>query len=293
MTGDAQILDRGYRRFDGDRAGVAAAVRSVAWHTTRGMLGLGRKFRFKIVPLLIILIGFLPAVGFAAFAIIVSTIGGGAGEVFGDEIVPEYWELAPQSIPSIVLFIALMAPDAIVRDRKDGMVSLYLTTPLTISTYMLAKFLAVIGVLAIIVLFPTLLFLLALTFAEAGPDGFADWIVVLVRIVGSGLAACVIYAAISMAASSLSDRRSFATAIVILAFFGTATTVSIMIDVGDASETWQMFNPVVMPLELIARVFGGRGEFPDVSTANVYAANVGWVAAASGVLWWRYKDAGV
>ena len=291
MSGDAQILDRGYRRFDGERSGVAGAGRSVSWHTTRGMLGLGRKFRFKIVPLLIILIGFLPAIGFAAFVIIASTFAG--ADLFADEIAPEYWELAPQSIPSIVLFIALMAPDAIVRDRRDGMVSLYLTTPLSRWSYIFSKFIAVVGVLAIVVLVPTLLFLIALTFASAGPDGFVDWIVVFIRTVGSGLAACLVYAAVSMAASSLTDRRSFATAIVILTFFGTLTTVGIMIDVGDASTTWQMLNPVVMPLELIARMFGGSGEFPEVGTANVYLANAGWLAASGGLLWWRYKDAGV
>ena len=43
----AEIFDRGYRRFDGERAGVGKAVRSVAWHTIRSILGLGRKGRHK------------------------------------------------------------------------------------------------------------------------------------------------------------------------------------------------------------------------------------------------------
>ena len=293
MTGDAQILDQGYRPFEGQRTGVSAAMQSVAWHSIRGMLGLGRRFRFKIVPLVIILVGFLPAIGFAAFAVILSTVGNGAGEIFGDELVPEYWELAAQSAPSIALFASLMAPDAIVRDRRDGMVSLYLTTPLTVRTYMVSKFVSVLGVLAIIVLFPTLLYLSVLTLADAGPEGFVDWIVVLARTVGSSLLACSVYAAVSMAASSLSDRRSLSTAIVILAFFGTAIAVGIIVDVGDASESWHLANPAVMPLELIARIFGGKGNFASLSTVNVYLANAGLLSAASGLLWYRFKDIGV
>lgn len=289
--GGAQILDRGYRRFDGERSGVSGAMRSVVWHTIRGMLGLGRKFRFKIVPILIIIVGFLPAVGFAAAFIIIRIVAG--IEEFADAIQPEYWELFANSYQSIVLFAALMAPDAIVRDRRDGMVSLYLTTPLTRPTYLVSKFIAVVGVLAIIVIVPTALYLIAITFAGLGPNGFGEWAVDFIGILAAGLLACIVYGAISMAASSLSDRRSFATAIVIVVFFGTLTTVSIMTGLGNATETWHVLNAAFMPLEMIARVFGDEGNYPEVATSSVYLANAGWTVAAGLTLWWRYRDAGV
>ena len=35
-----------------------------------------------------------------------------------------------------MLFATLVAPEAIVRDRRDGMLRLYLSTPLTAPTYL-------------------------------------------------------------------------------------------------------------------------------------------------------------
>ena len=61
----AEIFDRGYRTFDGERAGVGKAVRSVAWHTIRSILGLGRKGRHKVFPIIVAVVAFLPSIGFS------------------------------------------------------------------------------------------------------------------------------------------------------------------------------------------------------------------------------------
>ena len=67
---DAQILDRGYRRFEGERSGVAGAMRSVAWHTTRSILGLGRKARHKVFPIIVLVVAFVPAIAFLAISVL-------------------------------------------------------------------------------------------------------------------------------------------------------------------------------------------------------------------------------
>ncbi|MBT5140617.1 MAG: hypothetical protein HOM37_16330, partial [Acidimicrobiaceae bacterium] len=56
----AEIFDRGYRRFEGERSGVPGAMRSVVWYTTKSMLGIGRKGRHKIFPVVVAVIAFLP-----------------------------------------------------------------------------------------------------------------------------------------------------------------------------------------------------------------------------------------
>ncbi|MFT5204236.1 MAG: ABC-2 type transport system permease protein [Candidatus Aldehydirespiratoraceae bacterium] len=285
-SGESQILDRGYRRFEGQRSGVGGAVRSLSWHTTRGVLGLGRKARYKIAPTIIIVIAFLPALVFIGFAIIFGS------ELFGEfDVIPEYSELAGQSVAAIVLFVTLVAPDALVRDRRDGMLSLYLSTPLTRLTYLISKIFTVTGVLAIIVLVPTLIYFLGLTFASFGPDGFGDWILTLGRIVISGVLASLVFALISMACSSLTDRRAFASVAVFLVMFGLLTVVGVMIEVGDASTNWRLMDPLNMPFELIARIFGSRGEYPEISTINIYLANGGWAGGSLGLIWWRLRGA--
>lgn len=288
--GSARILDRGYRKFDGRRKGVWGAVRSTAWHTTRSVLGLGRKARHKIAPALVIIVAMLPAVVFVGAAVLLG------GEEFIEEflvgIVPEYSELARQSIAAMILFTGLVAPEALVRDRRDGMLSLYLSTPLTRQTYLGAKVLSVSGLMALIVLVPTIVYLFGLTFASLGPDGVGDWMIVLVRTLVSGTLASVVYALVSMGAASLTDRRAFASLSVVLTMLGSLIVVQILVDASDMSTQWRLLDPVNMPMEMIARIFGDPGQYPEIAGERVYAANLGWSAAACAVLWARYRKAG-
>jgi ABC-2 type transport system permease protein len=282
----AQILDRGYRKFDGKRSGVAGAVRSVAWHTTRSVLGLGRKARHKVFPVIVVVIAFLPALVFVGLTLLIGD------EVFDGELTPDFWELPRNSLASIILFTGLVAPEALVRDRRDGMLSLYLSTPLTRPTYLLSKVISVGGVMSIIVVAPTTMYLLGLTFASAGPDGFVDWMDAFGRILLSGVAVSMIYALISMAASSVTDRRAFASVAVVMVMLGLLTVVQILVESADASVYWRLLDPVNLPMELIARVFGARGEYPEISTAAVYLGNLGWSVASVGLIWSRYRKAG-
>ena len=288
--GSAQILDRGYRKFEGTRLGVWGAVRSTAWHTTRSVLGLGRKARHKIAPALVIVVAMLPAVVFVGAAVLL-----GGDEFINDfliGIVPAYSELARQSIAAMVLFTGLVAPEALVRDRRDGMLSLYLSTPLTRRTYIGAKVLSVSGLMALIVLVPTLVYLVGMTFASLGPDGVSDWLIVLVRVLVSGTLASIIYALISMAAASLTDRRAFASLAVVLVMLGSLIVVQILVDAADQTVQWRMLDAVNIPMELIARIFGDAGQYPEIPSERVYAANAGWAGASVALLWARYRKAG-
>ena len=188
----AEIFDRGYRKFDGERAGLGQAVRSVSWHTIRSILGIGRKGRHKVFPIIISVIAFLPSVGFLALAVLI-------GDLLEGELQPEYWELFGLPIVAVVLFATLVAPEAIVRDRRDGMLRLYLSTPLTKPTYLAAKFIAVMSTMAIVVAGPVLLFLVGNTIQSLGPDGFGEWIEVLVKVVLSSLIIVLFMTSVSLA----------------------------------------------------------------------------------------------
>lgn len=278
----ARILDRGYRKFAGRRAGVRGAVRSLAWHTTRSILGLGRPARHKIFPIVVIVVAFVPSLAFLAISILIRDLG--------DGIRPEYWEFFGFSITAAVLFAALVSPEAIVRDRRDGMYSLYLSTPLTRPTYLLAKVIAVLGTLSIIVVGPAVFALLGYTAQGLGPDGFPGWLGVAARIVLGGLGIGAVYTAVSMASASLTDRRAFASVAVILVMIGTSIAVGIMVNAAELTPYLRLLDPLGTPLELPARLFGSRTtEYEDVSTPLVLAANVGWLAAAAGVVAARYR----
>lgn len=283
----AEIFDRGYRKFDGERAGLGQAVRSVSWHTIRSILGIGRKGRHKVFPIIISVIAFLPSVGFLALAVLI-------GDLLEGELQPEYWELFGLPIVAVVLFATLVAPEAIVRDRRDGMLRLYLSTPLTKPTYLAAKFIAVMSTMAIVVAGPVLLFLVGNTIQSLGPDGFGEWIEVLVKVVLSSLIIVLFMTSVSLAASSLTDRRAFASVAVLGVIIGVSIVVNIAVERIGVSRNLLVLDPFAVSLETAARIFGNVSpEFTeagdDVPTWMVYSGTAGWILAGLGILTDRYR----
>ena len=149
------------------------------------------------------------------------------GDLMEGELQPEYWELFGLPIVAVMLFATLVAPEAIVRDRRDGMLRLYLSTPLTAPTYLTAKFVAVMTSMAIVVAGPALLYLVANTIQGLGPDGFANWLEVAAKLLLSSGIIVVFFAAVSLGAASVTDRRAFASVAVLAALFGVSIVVNI------------------------------------------------------------------
>lgn len=279
---DAKILDRGYRRFEGDRSGVVGAVRSVAWHTVRSILGLGRSARHKVFPVIVLVISFVPAIAFLAISVLLGD--------FGDELRPEYWEFFGFSFVATIVFVALVAPEAIVRDRRDGMFALYLSTPLTRTTYVAAKVFAVLFTMALIVLGPPVLWLLGYTFQSQGPDGVLDWIGVMGRLLLAGLVICAVYTAISLGVASMTDRRAFASIAVVFVMVGSTIVANLLVEVADLAEQWRVLDPLGVALEVAPRLFGDRGEDARaLDTWLVVLGCVGWTGFGAGLLAGRYR----
>lgn len=279
---DARILDRGYRRFEGDRSGVVGAVRSVAWHTVRSILGLGRSARHKVFPVIVLVVAFVPAIAFLAISVLLGD--------FGDEVRPEYWEFFGFSFVATIVFVALVAPEAIVRDRRDGMFALYLSTPLSRPTYVLAKVIAVLGTMALIVLGPPLLWVFGYTFQSQGPGGVVDWAGVVGRLVVAGLVICTVYTAVSLGVSSLTDRRAFASIAVVFVMLGATIVVNLLVDEAGLAEQWRVLDPIGVALEIPPRLFGDRGEeMRRLDTWLVVAGCFGWTGFGAGLLFGRYR----
>ncbi len=280
---DARILDRGYRRYEGRRSGVTGAVRSVAWHTARSILGIGRSGRHKVFPIIVLVIAFLPALGFLALTILI-------GDLLQGELRPDYWEMFGFSFFPTLLFTALVTPEAIVRDRSNGMFPIYLSTPLTRPTYLVAKVIAVLGTMAIIVLGPPLLALIGYTFQNLGPDGLANWVWVLVRLLGAGLVIAGLYTSVSMAAASLTRRRAFASVAVILLLLGLSIATNLLVETADANTNLLLLDPLGLPLGMAPRVFGETGdEYTGVSTLAMASACAGWITGGAVVVAARYR----
>ena len=280
---DARILDRGYRRYDGHRLGARGAVGSLARQSALRALGLRRTFWAKVFPLLSALIAYLPATVFVGIA-----------ALFPDElldpdaVIPGYGEYYSFITAAIVVFVALVGPEVLCPDRRDGMLGLYLASPLTRDTYLLAKALAVVPVLGIVTVGPPLLLLVGRTFADAGPETPLDFLSVLLRVVVSGFAISAAYTAISLAAASLTDRRAVASAGVILLLLVSSVASSVLVDLG-GDDRLLLLNLFLLPFELVQRIYGELGTQPQLSTVELVAANAAWTLGAAVLVRERYR----
>ncbi len=279
---DARILDRGYRAYGGPRLGVTGAVRSLAWHSALRALGLRRPFWAKLLPLFSVGIAYVPALVFVGIAALIP-------RQLTDQIgvIPRYADYYGFISAAIVIFVALVGPEVLCPDRRNRMLGLYLASPLTRGTYLVAKVLAVVPVLALVTLGPPLLLLVGLTLAEAGPADPVAFVVVLARIVAGGLAISAAYTAVSLAAASLTERRAIASAGVILVLLVSAAATATAVGLG-GSERLLLLNLSFVPYELVQRIYGQVGGAPALSTLEVVGANLGWTVAASALVWERY-----
>jgi ABC-2 type transport system permease protein len=281
--GDAHIVERGFQPYEGERSGVRGAIRSVSWESIRATLGLGRPARYKIFPVIAIVIAYLPAVVFIGVAILIP------GNILDPEEVADYPGYYGFVTLAILLFAAMVAPEVLVSDRRNGMLAMYLSTPLDRVTYLTAKAIAVVSTLALVTLGPPVLMLLGYTVDGSGPGGFGGWLLVLFRIAVSGLAVSAALTAVSMAASSLTDRRAFAAIAIVLVVLVSPALAAALVEGADLSPYWRLLDLYSMPFELVYRIFGQPGNFPEVSTLSVVAVNLAWTIGGLAIVWWQYS----
>jgi ABC-2 type transport system permease protein len=280
----SRIYDSGYRRYDGPRLGAAHAVRSLIAHTLQRIFGLHRPARYKVLPFLITILGFLPPavfVGLAAFL----------PKQLSRATLPKYADIYGFISGVVLLFVMFVAPEALCPDRRSGVLSLYLAAPLTRARYLLSKAAAVGIALLFVTLGPPLLLLVGLSLQSAGPHGPVGLGIVLLRIVTSGLVLSIFYTALSMAASSLTDRRAIAAAGTFIFVNATTAVVAILV-FGLKFPHWLLaFSMTRAPFELIRRIHGAAPiENEHVGAAPVIIGVIGWTLVAGTVAWRRYRS---
>lgn len=283
---DARILERGYRRYTGHREGQGHAIRSVVAHTLRRILGLRRPARAKVLPLLAIAFAYVPAIVFVG---IIALFGRFGGRVQARQIIPEYGEYYDFIISAIVLFVAFVAPEALCPDRRSRVLSLYLASPLTRLTYLLAKAAAVAIVLAFVTVGPPLLLLIGLMLQGAGPDGPVEVLRVLIRIIESGLVLAGLYTCLSLAIASLTDRRAVAAAATLFVIIGSTIVTETLIDGLGASPSVVAGSLTGGALELVRRIYGEPGVFPQVPTWTLAVGMAAWTFGAGAIAVIRYQ----
>ena len=160
---DARILDRSYRAYDGPRSGLIGAMRTVTAHSMRHALGIKRRHGAKVIPVLTILLAYVPAVVFVGIVALIKN------DSVRNDVLPTYAEYFGFISAVIFIFSAFVTPELLCPDRRSGLLGMYLASPLDRNTYLLSKAAAVTAILSIITIGPLLLILLSYTILGPRP----------------------------------------------------------------------------------------------------------------------------
>lgn len=160
MSDRSVIHDLGYRHYDGTRLARRTIARSLMWETLRGVFGLGRPARAKVMPWVLIGILMTPVIAAAAAAFLLGQVSELTGQ---GGLLMEYRAFPITMQFFLSLFIAGRAPYAISRDLRDGVMPLYFSRPIERSDYVWAKLGGVgLGVFLVLAVPQALLFVVAL-----------------------------------------------------------------------------------------------------------------------------------
>ena len=282
-TDNARILDRGYRKFDGERLGTGSAIRSTTWQTTRSIFGLGRKARHKFFPMAILGITYL---------IVVIQLA--AVFLFGNEtaefLTTNSWQ---QVAPNRHDFVrSTRCAQMRSSEIKNGMFSLYMSTPLTKSTYLAAKSFSVAGSILLITFGPALLYLLGKTVKGLGPDGVGQWFETFARLSVACIVLSLFLCAFSLAFSCFTNRRAIASIVVLLAYLGTSVPSVILYEETNIGENILLINPVETAYEFGARLCNSPSivdNYGDITTTFITLGFFGWLLVSCLILLVIYR----
>jgi ABC-2 type transport system permease protein len=289
--GAARIVDRGYRAYTGPRLGARGAMRSLIVQTIQRALGIHRPVWAKIWPIAVIAMAYIPAIVFIGITVITKNLPGGTLRY--QALIPSYGQYYGYVTAAIMIFVAFVAPEVLCTDRKNRMLGLYLSSPLTRTTYLVSKAVAVIIVLSVVTLGPALLMIIAFALNGNGPDGIVAFLEVVGRGIVAGLAVATLQTMLSLAISSTTTRKWAATAATIVILLGTGVISDLLITEGNASRNYFFVNLLLMPYELVLRIYGDPVHTPryarTLETPALVAAYLGWTFLFGAFVWWRYQ----
>jgi hypothetical protein len=282
----ARIYDVGYRPYDGPRRRTAWAMIPLGRHTLQRVLGLRRGFRHKILPLLALLIAFVPAIASVSLAILLPE------SLLEEDLLISYGDYYFFSGTALALFAAFVAPEALCTDRRTRLLDLYLAGPLDLLRYLASKWVAVLGAMSIMTVGPLLFMLVAYAIEDAGPT-WSDLPLLLARIALAGFVVALLFAAVSLGVSSLTPRKGVAAISVVLLLFVPSIAAGVAVDSADAPDELGLLSAVAVATELPVRIFAEEseegGDVREVATWVLTCGWLAWVVVSAAVCWWSYQ----
>ncbi|MEU4745254.1 hypothetical protein AB0G02_32990 [Actinosynnema sp. NPDC023658] len=282
MSESGVIHDIGYQRYTGPRLGSGYSARALYVHSVRSAYGLGRSPWAKVLP-----IGLIGVAGLASLII-----------VFINSQMPEpvldYVGIASTFTFAATVFVAVVAPELVSVDLHTKLVQLYLSRPLSRSSYALTKVAALATATFLLFAVPMLIMFLGMAFGtDDGVPGVLEELGGLLVGLLAAVIHAVLLAAVALPIASLSGRRVFATGMIIGVFLLTAPISGFLreVDSGALGRLAGLLDPASLLNGVDQWLFGADLSLVSIGSFGPVYGLVTVVLAALGTLAavWRYK----
>jgi ABC-2 type transport system permease protein len=294
MTGT--VFDIGYQRYTGSREGRQRSRLAVFKDGVRIALGFGRGGRAKILPWFFITVLTVIALILVLIIGAANRLGGpGAAEQLNLPSHADYYGTA-----SIIIFVfsALVAPELLCSDRREGTINLYLTRPLSSTDYLFGRWAAFMAVILFAAWLPQVILFLGLIMDDPAPATyFAHHWLDIPKFLLAGLVMTAYATTLAMLTASFTTRRAYASVFLVGLFvILTPFTLGLSQELEGNFGRWlSMMNLGNIPVHVNDIIFGEATELTEDAPARQLAEWVrvtwylGWTLVPATVLWWRYR----
>ena len=296
MSTESVIHDIGYQRYTGVREGRGRARLAVFKDGVRIALGLGRGARAKILPW--VFIGILSFIG------LIMALVAGAVDRLGGPGTAQKAHLPSHSdyygIASIIVFVfaAVVGPDLLCRDKRDGVINLYLVRPLTGTDYVAARWAAFLAVMTVAAWLPQIILFLGLSAGDPTPIAYLQkhWLDVP-RFLLAGAAMAAYATTLALLTASFTSRRAYASVFLVGLFvITTPFTIGLAQEIGGKAGEWiSMFNLSNIPVHVNDVIFGQVSQITKDAPARKLGSPMlvswffAWTLVPAAILWSRYR----
>lgn len=250
----SEIYDIGYRHYDGPRLGRGYSTRALTVHSLRGVFGLGRTARSKIIPFALGFIMLLPAIVSIAMMALMKQRG------------MAYSGFAVYMQTVVAIFLAAQAPTVVAPDLRFRVLPLYLSRPVTIAEYVAAKVIAMTAALFLLVAVPlTLIYVGELLIDLDGPPQTKEYLGAMAM----ALLLSLLLSSFGLAIASLTPRRGLGIASVIALYLLTSASVPVIYGTlystgNESGAAWAwLLNPFWLVDAVQVWLFSTTANVPD------------------------------
>lgn len=247
------IFDLGYHGYDGPRLGRRHAIASLFVQSLKWTFGIGRGGRAKIAPFLLAGLTLLPAV----LVVGIRALAGPAAQRISPVSPQDYLSFV-QTL--IAFFVTAQAPELLGRDQRHHVLTLYFSRALERTDYALAKYGALVGALAIVLLLPQAVLLLGMIFASIDLGaGLREAIPLVLPIVLSSIVVAAFFSGIGLVIAAFIPRRAFSAGAIVATFLVLSGVVQVLVVQGHLRDPLRyvaLLDPYALLDGLAATLFG-------------------------------------